>query len=89
MGLYPETDKPTPLGCLVGVFALAALAFSVLCFVLAWKSSGSGGEDAVVRKFIILGIIGLVVAVIGFIGTRKLLGDTISNGPPPDRGGLS
>ena len=89
MGLYPETDKPTPLGCLVGVFALAALGFSVLCFIVAWKASKGGGDDAAVRKFIICGIIGLVVAVIGFIATRKLLEDTISNGPPPDRGGLS
>jgi hypothetical protein len=89
MGLHPETDKPTPLGCLVGVFALAALAFSVLCFLLAWKSSTNGGGDAVVRKFVILGIVGLVVAVTGFVAARKLLEDTLSNGPPPDRGGLS
>lgn len=88
MGLYPETNKPTPLGCLVGLFALAALVFSVLCFVVAWKASNADGDDTVVRRFILRGIIGLVVAVVGFVATRKLLEDTISNGPPPDRGGL-
>ncbi len=86
--IYRTPDRPTPLGCLTGLFSLAVLALGVLCFFVAWKAAapGSGVDSLILRKLLIGGIVATVAGLAGLIWSCRLLTNTIAKGSPPDDG---
>jgi|GEM_PF-1826375 len=62
---YETIDTPTPIGCVVGVFGLSALAFSGFCF---WAIIKAGKLDPpkieIVESMLLKGSVAAVIALL-------------------------
>lgn len=88
MWSHIDPNKPTPLGCLVGFFALVALGLGAIGLIVAWRARGNEKLDAeAVQTLIHWGAGSVVLGIAGLCLAAKLLGMFIDKGPPPRGGG--